>query len=72
MWQIEKQVRDERGVHRWQSAGPERYATRADAEKAVRRVGLRFLRDAAKSEPRPYSARLRVVLAAVAACMVLQ
>jgi hypothetical protein len=45
MWQIEKQVRDEAGVHRWQSAGPERYATRADAEKAVRRVGLGLLLD---------------------------
>jgi hypothetical protein len=58
MWKIQIQVTDDEGTHRWQSASPQRFATKQEAEKHAPE-GLR-------------SARFRVMLAAVAACLALQ
>lgn len=71
MWKIEKQVTDGEGTHRWQSAGPGRYATREEAERGMRRAAEESLRG--PFTPGYRSARFRVVKAVqVVACMVLQ
>ena len=70
MWKIEKQVTDGEGRHRWQPAGAERFATREDAERGMTEACHAFL--AAPTYPGLRSARFRVVLASVAACLVLQ
>jgi hypothetical protein len=70
MWQIKMQVHDEAGLHRWQSSGPQRYATREDAQRAVRATLDRVARESPEGV---YSTRLRVVLAAATlVCAVMQ
>jgi len=69
MWQIQKQRRDAEGVHRWQSSGPQRYATREDAEKAVRPTLDRVMRE--MTDDGTWSTRLRIV-PVVETCAVVQ
>ena len=68
MRKVEVAYRDEEGIHRWRAAGPERFATRADAQQGAQAACEAFL-----EKPRGFwSARFRVASAAAAACMVLQ
>jgi hypothetical protein len=73
MWKVQIQVTDEEGTHRWQSASPQRFATRQEAEKHSELCCDTFLKVVAPKAPDGLrSARFRVMLAAVAACLVLQ
>ena len=68
MWKVQVAYRDEAGIHRWRAAGPERFATRKDAQRGAQAACEAFLEN-----PRGFwSARFRVALAAAAACAVLQ
>ena len=71
MWKVQVQVTDEEGTHRWQSASPQRFGTKQEAEKHAELCCDTFLKVVAPSEGRN-CARFRVMLAAVAACLVLQ
>jgi hypothetical protein len=70
MWKIVKQVTDDAGTHRWQGAGPERFATREDAQQAATAACRAFLAEPTYRGMR--SVRFKVALASVAACLVLQ
>jgi hypothetical protein len=70
MWRIVKQVTDGEGTHRWQGAGPERFATREDAQRGATAACRAFLASPGYHGLR--CVRFRAALASVAACLVLQ
>jgi hypothetical protein len=70
MWQIE-QERYVGGKTRWQPVKGARYTDRGAADTALGVVVRRALKDAAASG-QARTDRFRVVLAAIAACLVLQ
>jgi hypothetical protein len=71
MWKVQVQVTDEEGTHRWQSASPQRFATKREAIEHSELCCDTFLKVVAPAEERN-CARFRVMLAAIAACLVLQ